>query len=145
MYVGLFKSNGDIKNVGFSLTFLNGEMKNCKDWTKEVIANVADHSFCNEIQRPWSTMDWDVGVQAVKQITGLNDVNKISLRIPEDTILNAKDEISARVFLFEHSVPSKWLGQKVFMKPLGGEMEARGVGVLPSVDVGRRSELNSRS
>ena len=27
------------------------------------------------------------------------------------------------------------------MSPLGGELESRGVGVLPSVDIGRKSEL----
>ena len=60
----------------------------------------------------------------------------------KNTILNAKDEKSPGVFLYEQSVPSKWLGQKVLMKPLGGEMEARSVGVLPSVDMGRKSELS---
>ena len=117
-------------------------MKQCNEWTKEIIANVTDHSFMQEIQRPWSTNDWDVGVQSIKHFTGLNRVNEMTLRIPEDTILNEKNEISTCVFLYEQSVPSKWLGQKVFMKPLGGEMETRGVGVLPSVDVGRRSELS---
>ena len=47
------------KVLDFNLPFLNREMKNCKDWAKEIIDNVADHSFCHEIQRPWSTSGWE--------------------------------------------------------------------------------------
>ena len=84
-----------------------------------------------------------MGIKSIMHVTGKNDIDEITLRAPENTILDAKNEISPGTFVFEHCVPSKRLGKKTYTRLLDGEMQARGVGVLPSVDIGRRSELSN--
>ena len=116
------------KVLDFNLSFLRGEMKNCNNWTKELIQNVNDHPFCQTIQRPWSTKDWDVGIQSIMHFSGKKDVDEITLHAPENTILDAKNEISPGTFVFEHSVPSKWLGKKFILGPWMGRCRPGGWG-----------------
>ena len=46
------------KTLNFNLAFLDGELRNCSNWTKEQIHNVNDHPFMQVNQRPWSTKDF---------------------------------------------------------------------------------------
>ena len=94
-------------------------MKNCNQWTKEAINNVNDHPFMQQIQRPWSTKDFDLGIKSIMHFAGKDDVDEITVRSPEDIILNAKSNVSPGTYVYECSVPSKWLGHKVYIQ--GGE------------------------
>ena len=96
-----------------------------------------------QIQRPWSTKDYDLGIKAVMHFAGKDDVDEITVRSPEDLILNAKSNVSPSTYVYKCSVPSKWLGHKVYTRSLEGDLQARGVGIVPSVDIARRSELTN--